>query len=120
MSPDNNIRYFVSVAFAVLIVALGFYALVLYEFALPELIQGFFVSVMTLAVQYVFGEQLAAGTARRVRQSYEAGSAASTASSPTVTASGADTVTVEPTPTEPIHVEVSDTERTTGGSGARG
>lgn len=98
---DSNIRYYVSVAFAVLIVLLGFYALVIYEFALPELIQGFFVSVMTLAVQYVFGEQLASGTARRVRQSYEAGSAASTAANagPTVTAAGADTVTVEPTPT---------------------
>ena len=107
MTADGNTRYFISVAFAVLIVLLGFYALVIYEFALPELIQGFFVSVMTLAVQYVFGEQLAAGTARRVRQSFEQGSASGAAASsggPTVTASGADTVTVEPTP-EPSKAE---------------
>ena len=99
MTADSNVRYFVSVGFAILIVLLGFYALVIYEFALPELIQGFFVSVMTLAVQYVFGEQLAAGTARRVQRSYEAGSAASGGATTTVTtAENAETVTVSEEP----------------------
>jgi hypothetical protein len=95
VGTDNNTRYYVSVAFATLVFVAGFYSLVIYEFTLTELIQGAFISLMTLAVQYVLGEQSAASTARRVRQSYEAGSAAS--GGPTVTAEGADTVTVEPT-----------------------
>jgi hypothetical protein len=95
MSPESNIRYFISVTFAVMVVLLGFYALVIYPYTLDPLIVGFFVSIMTLAVQYVFGEQLASGTARRMRQSYEQGSTAS--GGPTVTASGAESVVVEPT-----------------------
>lgn len=78
MTPLSNdhvlVRYVVSVAFALVVFATGFYALVLYQFALPELIQGAFISMMTLAVQYVFGEQLASGATRRARQSFEAGS----------------------------------------------
>ena len=96
-------RYIVSVIFALIVFAAGFYALVLYEFALAELIQGAFISMMTLAVQYVFGEQLASGAVRRARQSFEQGAAASesgaaqqaSSGGSTVTTAGADTVTVE-------------------------
>jgi len=69
----DNIRYLVGVAFAALVFLAGFYALVLYEFALDQLIVGAFISLMTLAAQFVFGEVSAATQGRRAQQSFEAG-----------------------------------------------
>jgi len=96
---DNTalVRYLVSVAFAVLVFAGMFYALVLYDFTLPELIQGAFISMGTLAVQYVFGEQVASGAARRAERSFASGQA-TPGPGATITAPNAETVTV----TDPV------------------
>jgi hypothetical protein len=94
MSNDGvQIRYLVSVAFAVLVFGAMFYALVIYEFALPELIQGAFISMGTLAVQYVFGEQVASGAARRAERSFATGQHTPMPGA-TITAPNAETVTV--------------------------
>jgi cation transporter-like permease len=94
MDNTTVIRYIVSVLFAVLVFALGFYALVIYEFALPELIQGAFISMMTLAVQYVFGEQLATSVSRRAQANFESGMN----SQPTVTTTTDPTTVTVGTP----------------------
>lgn len=91
----GSARYFVGVAFAVFVFGTCFYGLVLYEFALSDITQGFLISVGTLAANFVFGEALASAVGRRAQASFEAGSAAST-STVTTSAGPPATVTVEP------------------------
>ena len=98
---SDPIRYVSTLAFAMFVFGLGFYALVLYDFALPELIQGAFISFMTLAVQWVFGSDLATQVGRRASQAFQQG----IESSPTVTATSGPpaTVTAEPShTTDPV------------------
>jgi ABC-type uncharacterized transport system permease subunit len=78
----DNVRYIIGVAFAVMVFACGFYALVPYEFELDDLVKGAMISLMTLSAQFVFGEALANAVGRRAQQSFEAGS--KSASSPAV------------------------------------
>jgi hypothetical protein len=59
--------------FAVVVFALGFYGIVLYDFALDDLTKGALISLMTLAAQSVFGEAIASGATRRQQQAYDAG-----------------------------------------------
>lgn len=90
----ETIKWLIGTAFAAFVFGAGFYGIVLYEYALDDLTKGALISLMTLAAQFVFGEALASAVGRRAQASFDAGSAAS--SGPTVTAAGADTVTVEP------------------------
>jgi len=83
MRTDTT-RFIVTHIFAVFVFGLGFYALVLYDFALPELIQGAFISFMTLSAQFVFGESLASSVGRRSQANFEAGMAANTPQATTV------------------------------------
>jgi hypothetical protein len=94
----DTTRFLFTHAFAVFVFGLGFYALVIYEFALPELIQGAFISFMTLAAQFVFGESLASSVGRRSQANFEAGMAAQTSSQPhiEVTSGPPPEVTIEP------------------------
>ena len=97
MKSNDLVRYVATLAFALFVFGLGFYALVIYEFALPELIQGAFISFMTLAVQWVFGSDLASQVGRRSAAAFQQG----VESSPTVTATSGPpaTVTAEPSHT---------------------
>ena len=98
MKPET-FKWLIGTAFAAFVFGAGFYGIVLYEYALDDLTKGALISLMTLAAQFVFGEALASAVGRRAQASFDAGSAAG--SGPTVTAAGADTVTVEPTPEYP-------------------
>ena len=69
----ETLKYLVGTAFATMVFAAGFYALVPYEFALDDLTKGALISLMTLAAQFVFGEALASSVGRRAQQSFEAG-----------------------------------------------
>jgi len=96
MKPD--LKFLVSHIFALIVFLLGFYSLVLYQFALPELIQGAFISFMTLAAQYVFGESLSSSVGKRAQASFEAGLNA-TPTTPTVEVTNTpeqQEVTIEP------------------------
>ena len=79
----DRTRYIIGVAFAAMVFLAGFYALVIYEYELVDLVKGAFISLMTLACQFVFGEALASSVARRQQQSYDAGKSSS---GPTVNA----------------------------------
>ena len=103
---SDPIRYVSTLAFAMFVFGLGFYALVLYDFALPELIQGAFISFMTLAVQWVFGSDLATQVGRRASQAFQQG----IESSPTVTATAGPPATVT---AEPSHTTTEPTSTTT-------
>lgn len=71
--PEPNIRYYVSVAFAVLVFGAAFYGIVLYEYNLDDLKTGALISLMTLAAQYVFAEAVGTQAGRRAMQSFESG-----------------------------------------------
>lgn len=70
---DGGRRYYIGVGFAALVFFASFYGLVLYEFTLNDITQGFLISVGTLSAQFVFGEALAHGVGRRAQQSFEQG-----------------------------------------------
>ena len=74
----GSARYFVGVGFAVFVFATCFYGLVIYEYALSDITQGFLISVGTLSANFVFGEALASAVGRRAQASFEAGASAST------------------------------------------
>ena len=81
----GSLRYFVGVGFAVFVFGTCFYGLVLYEFALSDITQGFLISVGTLSANFVFGEALASAVGRRAQASFEAGATASTPTPPSTT-----------------------------------
>jgi len=72
-NDSNSLRYFVSVAFAVLVFGASFYGIVLYEYNLDDLKTGALISLMTLAAQYVFAEAVGSQAGRRAMQSFESG-----------------------------------------------
>ena len=69
----ETIRYVLGVAFAVMVFACGFYALVPYPFELDDLVKGAMISLMTLSAQFVYGEALAHSVSRRQQASFDAG-----------------------------------------------
>lgn len=71
----ETIRYVIGVAFAVMVFAAGFYALVPYPFELDDLVKGAMISLMTLSAQFVYGEALAHSVSRRNQASFDAGAA---------------------------------------------
>ena len=73
MTNDSNMRYFVSVGFAVLVFAACFYGIVLYEYNLDDLKTGALISLMTLAAQYVFAEAVGSSAGRRAQRAFESG-----------------------------------------------
>ena len=89
----ETIRYVIGVAFAVMVFACGFYALVPYPFELDDLVKGAMISLMTLSAQFVYGEALAHSVSRRNQQSYESGQASTTTMAPE---DSTTTVVVEP------------------------
>lgn len=83
-----------------MVMLMGFYALVLYQYALPELVQGAFISFMGAALAFVYGDQAATRATRSAQSSFDAGLAATPNDQmPTVTATTGPPaeVTVEPT-----------------------
>jgi len=109
MLKSNDLwRFVATLLFAMFVFGLGFYALVLYDFALPELIQGAFISFMTLAVQWVFGSDLASQVGRRSAAAFQQG--AESGSTVTATVGPPATITAEPPAPSP-------TEDTKGGVG---
>ena len=72
-NDSNSIRYFVAVGFALIVFSACFYGIVLYEFNLDDLKTGAFISLMTLAAQFVFAEAVGSSAGRRAQQSFQAG-----------------------------------------------
>jgi hypothetical protein len=93
---------------AVGVIAAGFYSLVIYPFVLDDLVKGAIIGFMTLAMQSVFSEQVAARTGTQQQNAFDAGLTATPASAmPTVTA------TAGPTPTATVSApQTSETSET--------
>ena len=71
---------------AVAVLAAGFYSLVIYPFVLDDLVKGAIISFMTLALQSVFGDQLASRVGHQQQSAFDSG----------LTATPTSTVTVAP------------------------
>jgi len=59
----DNIRAFFTYIIAILVLVGGFYALVLYEFALDDLVKGAIIGFMSASISFVFGQEIAKATA---------------------------------------------------------
>ena len=58
---------------AIFVLAAGFYSLVIYPFQLDDLVKGAIISFMTLAMQSVFADQVAARTGNQQQKAFDAG-----------------------------------------------
>lgn len=75
----------------------GFYALVIYEYQLDDLVKGAFLGFMGAAIAFVYGDQAATRTAVQQQKAYDAG----VQTMPTVTANG-EPPSVTVTPNGPV------------------
>jgi hypothetical protein len=83
-----------------IVLAGGFYSLVVYPFVLDDLVKGAIIGFMGLALQWEFGTAIQAATARQQQNATDSGAAAG-AMVPTTTVSAGPPVTVTTTPPAP-------------------
>jgi len=57
----------------VFILASGFYALVLYQYTLPDIVQGAFIGFMGAAIAFVYGDQVATRTSHAQQAAFDKG-----------------------------------------------
>lgn len=71
----DTIKLIFTYVYGLVVLAVTFYALVLYPFdpPLPDLIQGAFISWATLAINSIFSDQVATRTARQSESAAAAG-----------------------------------------------
>ena len=77
MNPDT-LKVIFTYTVTVFILASGFYALVLYQYALPELVQGAFIGFMGAAIAFVYGDQVATRTSHAQQRAFDSGLASPT------------------------------------------
>lgn len=87
-------KFIVTVLYATVVLGLAFYALVIYDYALPELVQGAFIAWGTQAINAVFGALISSQTGSQQQKAFDAG----VQTTPTVTATGGEPPSVTVTP----------------------
>lgn len=97
---SDRIKLVFTFLIAIGVIAAGFYSLVLYPFQLDDLVKGAIISFMTLAMQSVFADQIAARVGNQQQNAFDAGLTAT----PTVTTTTGPpaTTTVSPLTSGPL------------------
>lgn len=82
MTPDRSLWGHL---FALAVLAVAFYGLVLYPFELDQLVKGALIANMGMALQWEFGSAVAGSTARQQQRATEGGANAAMTTPPTTT-----------------------------------
>jgi hypothetical protein len=91
---SDTLKLVATYLIAVLVIAFGYYSLVLYPYQLDDLVKGAIIGFMSTAIVYVFSDQAATRNARQQEKAFDQGLMAT----PTITtdAGPPPSVTVEP------------------------
>ena len=84
---DTTVKTLATYAFAFAVLFVAYHGLVLYEFELPDLVQGALIAWAGSAIAFVFGQEIAKATAAASQRAYDKGVATPTLPSTTTTTS---------------------------------
>jgi hypothetical protein len=100
---SDTVKLIFTFLIAIGVIGAGFYSLVIYPFQLDDLVKGAIISFMTLAMQAVFADQIAARVGHQQQNAFDAGLTATPNSAmPTITTSAGPPATTTITPPEPV------------------